>query len=335
MKVGGAGNFTDNKQIRMVQENVWIAISNSGMRVHALFQFRNEGPATRVTMAFPDGIMDYKPRQPSRPQAIRWLKSTVDGKPTPVKRLQLRQPAQNLDNPYTHVWLKDVAFRANQTRLVTVDYEASHGDIGDYIRDIYTLKTGAAWKGKIGRAVFTVDWSALRNQMDPEIRASDLVNSEEVHLKLHSLTPRSVKFELRDIEPAFDIEMSWAPTFWNFFVNKRRVAGIPVSDGRVTFIKGAGSDPKIQTTNAWKLFRRDNPTIEESVSMMVNGRLMECEEGKLLVDGEPLHFRRKPTKDEDGTWVYVRDLIAALGGTYRYDAKWDRAMIGGIRVKFE
>jgi hypothetical protein len=331
MQVGDAGNFTKNKQIRMVQEHVWIALSNKSMRVHALFQFRNEGPATNVTMAFPDGIMDYKKRKPGAPQAIKWMKSRVDGRPVKVTR-QVYKKVNDFDyDSYTHVWVKSVPFRKGQTRFVSVDYEAAHGDIGDFIQDNYTLKTGATWKGKIGKAVLYLDWSGLRGHMDPQI---DMMKRPGYHgdpAEVVETGPRSVKIEFRNIEPDFDIGMTWTPTFWNFFVNGRRAEGMPVDDMRNTFILGNGSDPKIYLRNIHNLLLREEfwqaaEPQEEEPQFTFRRKTVEVKENRLYVNGKQMKLRRgyEGVDESQTAVVYVRDIVKALGGTYRYDSKWDR-----------
>jgi hypothetical protein len=331
MHIGDAGNFTKNDQIRMVQEHVWVAISNKRVRVHALFQFKNEGPTTTVTMAFPDGILDYKERKPSAPRAIRWMKSKVDGKPVKVKR-QVYRKDPSYDN-YTHVWLKKVSFKGGQTRFVTVDYEANHGDIGDYINDMYTLKTGATWKGTIGKAVIYIDWSALNGQMDPMIRTVNADGREGPESSLKMIGPRSARLQFKNFEPDFDIGMSWAPAFWNFFLNGRRVDGIPIDDGRSTFVSGNGSDPQIYVESIPNLFlSRDKAEAAvdhetDNVEFDFKGKEFQVKKDRLYINGKSVKLRRGYRKGEFGTWIYVKDLVKLLRGSYRYDSKWDRAFI--------
>lgn len=328
MQIGDAGNFTKSKHIRMVQEHVWIAISNKRVRVHALFQFKNEGPAHTVKMAFPDGIEDFKPRKPSAPQAILWMKSKVDGKPAKMTR-QRYKPEKQTDYPnYTHVWLKDVSFRKGQTRMVSVDYETLHGDRGDYIQDIYTLKTGATWKGSIGKAVIYIDWSALRGHTNPEIDTirAPLYESVEPRMKKKEIGPRAVRLEFNHFEPDFDIEMGWPPTFWNFCHNGKPIPGLPITQEGLTFINGPGNDPKIYVESIEQLL---SPSTAQNsgdvVSFRLRNKSLKVENNKLFVDGKGVKLRRGYEKDgELGSWIYIRDLVRALGGSYRYDSKLDR-----------
>lgn len=331
MQIGDAGNFTKSKHVRMVQEHVWIALSNKRVRVHALFQFKNEGPAHTVTMAFPDGIEDFKPRKPTEPQAILWMKSKVDGKSVNLTR-QKYTPEKKTDYPpYTHVWLKNVRFGKGQTRFVSVDYETLHGNRGDYILDIYTLKTGATWKGPIGKAVVYIDWSALKGHTDPTIDTirGRLYESVKPRMKKRSIGPRAVRLEFTNFEPTFDIQIGWTPTFGNFYRNGKAILTLPVTEDGLTIIDGSGNDPRIYVEYIQLLLtantaQADNP----DVFFRFRNRLIEVERGKLMVNGKSVKLRRGYEKDGRlGNWIYVRDLVAALGGSYRYDSKLDRAHI--------
>lgn len=312
--VGNAGNFTNNKQIRMASEDVRIRLTNDRMRVHVLFIFKNEGPATKVTMAFPDGVEDFKPRKPKDPMAILWMKSTVDGKSVRTTRHKLPK-AEHAE--YTHVWLKEVAFAAHQTRTVTVDYEATHGDRGDFVSDYYILQTGAFWKGTIGKAVITVDSSAMKGFTPVTFfKVPRPVWSGE-NLAYKSVASRVARFEFTNLKPNFDLAMHWAKAFWSFNVNGRWTKGYPSAQDYL-FTTPDGRNPEIDIDYLAKLLTFEESD-EPTSSFLVGKHTIRVEGKKLLIDGRRI-------KTEQG-FVRVRDVVKALKGDYRYDAKTDRAYI--------
>jgi hypothetical protein len=123
--------------------------------------------------------------------------------------------------------------------------------------------------------------------------------------------------------------MAWTPTFWNFYINGDRVEGSALSDMRATIIDGPGSDPKILLDHIDLLLlgSPEDPETERNMNpdFKFHGKRVQVVKGKLLVNGKPKPLKRQSGFDEDGHWVRVRDVVKALGGTYRYDAKLDRA----------
>src|SRR5579871_2709613 len=111
--VGTAGSFTKNTQVRMMSERVNIDLRDKRSHFHVEFDFRNEGPATTVTMAFPEECHNYPAKQ-----AIHDFVSTVDGSPVRVTRKRLPQRASEHDAVYVAVWRKKVSFKAHQSRKV-------------------------------------------------------------------------------------------------------------------------------------------------------------------------------------------------------------------------
>jgi hypothetical protein len=168
--VGSAGNFSKNRYVAMERETVDIQLADEDMHVRATFWFKNQGPATNVTMAFPD--------QTSRNQfqggdgathryVIENMASTVDGKHVTL----IRQKAQaKNDFEVNSVWLKTVTFDRGQTRKVVVDYNAENGFAGGgYVLNSYILRTGSTWRGPIGECEINVDWSRVKKFSRPSL----------------------------------------------------------------------------------------------------------------------------------------------------------------------
>lgn len=335
--VGGAGAFGQSKNIRMAAESVHIKLYNRHMRVRASFDFRNDGPAEVVTMAFPETMQRWTT---SPPLAIQWFHSWVDGRRVPTFRQKM--PLKSLDE-YANasaVWLKKVSFAANGRRHVVCEYDAVYPGV-DYTDAHYILRTGATWKGPIGDCRLHVDWSGLRNRAEPIFLASDAPIMGSKSLDPVARGEKWADFRFHDLEPKFDLEMMWANCFWNFRVNGQNPGGMPMGDGEELFVKGTGADPLIKIAALPLLL--DPPEEEASsadeveednpiVWILKNGTSLEFPSRRTVLINEKPHRLARPLdrgvpKAPETRFVHVRDLVKAMGGTYRYIPSLDRADI--------
>lgn len=143
--------------IRMVSEAVSIKVPEGNVR--ASFVFLNEGPATTVTMGFPES--GEGPDGSTRGKtAFSYFRSFVDGKPV---KCRLWPKSEDEDaQTYDYWWVKNVHFAAHQRRVVVDEYGGSGGGATDGSQWIpYNLLTGATWKGTIGYARIVADVKAL------------------------------------------------------------------------------------------------------------------------------------------------------------------------------
>lgn len=315
--VGGAGTFVKNDQIKMVSELVDIRIDNDRMNVQADFVFKNDGHATMVTMAFPDDLMSFVNRRALG--SIVSLRSWVDGKAMSVDRKVLKTQGNYW---YHAIWRKDVYFSNDQTRRVRIRYSARHGEREDYRVDRYILTTGAFWKGPIEDCVVKIDWSALRGTSRLTLSKSHAPRYTFAEVPT-PLTARSITLRYKNLEPDFNLEMEWSPGFWNFVVNGKISEGSArdFDDGWLRLL-GGGSDPLVHEQSLSEVF--------SSVSLpdfrFSGSRTLEVRGKKKLLSR--LFVRRAGKSGEaPGRYVYLRDVVKALGGTYRYSSHHDQATI--------
>lgn len=336
--VGGAGAFGQSKDIRMAAEDVQVRLYNRHMRVRASFDFRNDGPAETVTMAFPETMERW---HTSPPFPIQWFHSWVDGRR--VRTVRQKMPLKTLDEyaSTTAVWLKKVSFPAHGRRHVVCEYDAVYPGV-DYTDAHYILRSGATWKGPIGDCRLHVDWSALRNRAEPIFSASDAPIMDSEPLNPVSRGEKWANFRFHDIEPKFNLEMMWANCFWNFRVNGQNPGGMPMGNGEEMLVKGSGNDPLIQIGTLPMLL---DPPEEETDSdeevddeapkvwILKNGTSLEFPNRRtILINGKPHRLRHALDKGDgpsapETRFVHVRDVVRLLGGTYRYIPKFDRADI--------
>ncbi|MFI5386506.1 MAG: hypothetical protein ACHQ50_10350 [Fimbriimonadales bacterium] len=324
--VGGAGTFAHNTQIRMVSERVDIRLQDKRSHFRAVFVFRNEGPATTVTMAFPEEAHGDRDRNKG---VIHEFFSSVDGKGVKVRRF--RYPYDSMaGSEYRAVWLKKVPFARRQTRRVLVDYYADNGDIGDFVSNKYILETGATWKGKIRDCVINIDWSNFRGQSEPRIVFTSAGRGKEPEGS--SILARRMTLHLRDFKPDFNVVMNWTNGATNFQTNGEMMDADGVGALRMSYVFGDSSDPKIAIRYVPEVFGAD--VSEEGVEPEV-GDSFEAgsHEVRVLgdrtveIDGKAVKLRRSGGIEDDYKCIYLRDLVRALGGKMRYSAKLDRLVI--------
>jgi hypothetical protein len=143
---------TPNRDIRMVSETVGVRFLNDTARVSCVFTFRNEGPAQRVVIGFPDEAFGDVPER----GLIQWFRSWVGDQEVAVQRVAVKRV---VDYEGTFVWwLKEVSFASGQTVRIRNEYEIRYSENVEGTRWFtYILATGAGWKGSIGEATVTVD----------------------------------------------------------------------------------------------------------------------------------------------------------------------------------
>jgi hypothetical protein len=217
--VGGAIKLMKgHPQVRMVSENVFIKLAEA--KVRCQFVFQNEGPATTVTMGFPEsGYGDG--RTLPKWTALRGFRSCVDGRPVRVTRNIVPYVVPNVDG-YQIWWVKRVPFGAKQRRTVTVQYIGGTG--GDSLGMTffqYELHTGASWKGPVGYARLECDASGMKGCGIAKPGPSEWRNWRLVR-----------EYRNREFTEDDDLWVDWWPGFNNFVVNgqTRHIADVTMME---------------------------------------------------------------------------------------------------------
>lgn len=147
--VGSGGSMRPLKgqhpHVRLLRETIRIEAATG--KVQVTFAFKNEGPAQRVAMGFPEEGYDAGDGV-AKKGGFLYFRTSVDGKPlNPVRRPEAAED----ESGYLAYWTKEVPFKAGQERIVLVQYQAPLGqntNPENFVR--YIVSTGANWKGKIG-----------------------------------------------------------------------------------------------------------------------------------------------------------------------------------------
>jgi len=157
--VGGAMEaMQEHPSVVMKSELVEARVTPKGADVRCVFVFRNDGPAAKVKMGFPEygwGDIDIE-----HPRGFRSFRSWVDGEPVATAIEGFRA---DRDRGWKRWRTKLVPFSAGQTRRVEVRYEDGIGEMSDGSNFFtYALRTGASWKGKIGHAKVVVRFAGMK-----------------------------------------------------------------------------------------------------------------------------------------------------------------------------
>ncbi len=329
--VGGTVRPMENHpSIRMVEEEIRVKLPER--TVETRFVFRNEGPATSVLMGFPEeGYGDIVPAR----TGFRYFRSSLDGRPIKTDR---RVASETNDHQYHFWWVKRVPFGRNQTRTVTNSYQSGLAE--DSLGNnwfTYVLETGAPWKGKIGKARIVVDVSGLREKWPVSFKPSGYVRQGH-----------KVIWDLRDIEPKENIHVDWFDAYLNVKVNGDTLArpsesgrfGGNVRTGRL-LSERKGDRIRVSLGTAADCLggsltegRDGEPAVltrgDRSVHVHRWSRYLRTDEGRIempdLAEGAKGFYVKKGDTPYH-TMVDLASLVAALGGTARFDQKGETFLV--------
>jgi len=201
-------------EIRMVSEHVKINLSPSKVTVEGSFQLKNAKKALTAVIGYPRGVLE---------KSLDGFTVTVDGERLPVAS----QAGQKGNHPamprapgrgkkggpvksayqfrpgYPEWKTFKVKFEAGQTRKVVVSYsvtpaELNSTDNGKLLAYIYTLKTGADWKGKIDKGVVELTLNGVSTK--------HLIS---VTPRKHVRNGRTLVWTFEDKKPTQDIEITF------------------------------------------------------------------------------------------------------------------------------
>ncbi|MHB0938786.1 MAG: hypothetical protein ACYDCO_18770 [Armatimonadota bacterium] len=138
----------EHSSIRMVREYVRMDVYQYTHRVCAEFHFRNEGPATRVKMGFPEWGSLTQGRNYRNRSMFYSFKSWVDGQQVAVRRTPGTSRGKGTYE-FQAFWVKTVSFARNQARTVRVEYTAENPPVSEASLVLYDF-TGGNWKDTVG-----------------------------------------------------------------------------------------------------------------------------------------------------------------------------------------
>lgn len=204
----------DDPDIALVEEEVTVTLSRESPReswAECVFAFQNEGPAKEILMGFPaaaDITADFQDAPTAADRTsfhdFRTFRIYPDGsqEEIPVSlETSVAPPGRSEETPrYSSWYVFPVSFKAGERVVLKNTYRTkntvwSNGEVGTG----YVLRTGALWKGPIGRARVTVDLGGI-----PLHALTDLSPGT------FRVEPERLVWEARDIEPSFDLSVRFS-----------------------------------------------------------------------------------------------------------------------------
>ncbi len=317
----------EHHSIQMVREHVHFEIRGREVSFRVKFVFKNHGEATSVQMGFPEFGSN------NRSEPLRNFRSTVDGRAVEVKRMLIEENAHE----HKAVWVKSVSFAEGQTREVVNTYKQPlSGNIFGGAGVDYIFYTGASWFKEIEEIRVTYDFET--QQGGPSYPYPMLWHQSGDCSAIEPVTTgtNSRKIILKDVEPDFRLDLYMIEGFWKVQVNGVLVS--PMALSSYTF--GKPNDLLVTSSDVSSVFGEPIP----NKSTWTDGTLINWKERNIHfpdkqsieIDGKRIKLKR-PISDRDiwpenehspeYPYVYLRDVVEALGGTYRFDPKYDKVYI--------
>lgn len=330
--IGDAGAFTKNSQIQMVSEVVNITISDDWIFVRATYNFKNHGATTTVQMGYPDETVAWeKPR-------IDKIYSKVDGKPVALSFKSTNKTTKPVEEYYANAaWVKSVRFTAGQNRTVTVFYRAKTGFSAIGCSTYYVLKSGNTWKGRILDAQFNINWSGVRSFSRPALEP--IVDERGKPLPWR-IGKTSASLRLRNFKPSYNLNLSILNGFWNFTINGRRLSQELATPNEADApVKREGKEVLVCISSLQWFFSVGSRWVDTKPWSAPEAKKfgkLEFLSNNEFVDARGRNYKlRRPAVENkrfyngnlDSMYIYLSDLVRALGGTYTFRTDLDRVDI--------
>jgi hypothetical protein len=201
-------------KVRMEAETVNIVLGEKKVAVDATFNMYNEGPTGPVKVGYPLGVFETE---------LHDFAATVDGQAVQNIRTEAGVPASEgprmrrddgkgetyrFEGPYKQWKVFDIDMQANAPRIIKVNYWVEPAPIktaekADLLHYVYTLRTGATWKGKIGRAVINVTLDGIAPSRLVRVVPVGAVASQD---------GKVLTWTYQNFKPADNIEVTFRPT---------------------------------------------------------------------------------------------------------------------------
>lgn len=169
---GGTVVLSRTDNVRMVAEEVVFDLTEPDViHVSCVFVVVNEGPEDRLFVGFPDywpSPDDDSQRADGR-SAISDLVIMVDGLRVATRAVPVDDapgvigPLMGTNASYNQAHIWECAFAPGQTRVLRTEYRHVYSGSTSASHVLsYVLRTGASWKGPIGKVVVRIKRGAMR-----------------------------------------------------------------------------------------------------------------------------------------------------------------------------
>jgi hypothetical protein len=277
-----------------------IKLSPKYADVDCTFVLHNTGKATSVLIGFPEE--GYGTDVNATSGGFAFFRSFVDGKPVKVRV----HGQKGGDREYSRWYVKRVYFRAGQTRVIRNIYRTPPGgnSIGNMFF-IYTLSTGASWKGPIGRADIIV-----------ELKGIGQLQEEELAPKGYQRVGNKIIWRFRNIEPTTDIYIPFFP-FYRLFINgdyKETVYEMDNHEGTL-LMSAYWLRAHLNAQVTW-----DNSTKSATIIRGDRQIVLRVGSREAIANGQRIQLPAAPRIHRYRLFVPIRAVITALGGKVHHEA---------------
>jgi hypothetical protein len=207
-------------KVRMASEEVTITLSETKVKVEAVFNMHNTGEASKVRFGYPLGLFEKKLNDfkvfvgDEQVTDVKTQKQTEKKRPSMMigrggkQKNSVQAEPYRFGGPYKEWKVFDVAFSSDEKKVVKVTYWVEPASLkdeekGDVLFYSYILKTGATWKGKIDTAVLKVKLDGVSPKKIVQALPKGAVKSKNGTV---------LTWMLKDIKPDKDIEITFKPS---------------------------------------------------------------------------------------------------------------------------
>lgn len=247
---GGAGADLvplTQSNVAMQSEDIVLTYRGGDWQVQARYVFFNHAaePLT-LQVGFPEYRCEPDPNNDCRNVAFRGLSTQVDGKPVKHRSGKLGKGHAWASYLGT-VWLFDATFPAQRELVIEHSYSLSSG--GDAMSNqftTYVTRTGASWKGNIGRARFTARLPASTHTVRQLLVAGAQVATPRLLLDSEPEPRVELSIEAKDWTPQGEVHVA--------FNNAVDAAGARLPSARAAWKKGKLSyDELFPRSECWQV----------------------------------------------------------------------------------
>jgi hypothetical protein len=200
--------------VRMESETVDITLGEKRVAVTAVFNMRNNGKTATVPIGYPLGVME---------KSLNDFKFFVDDQEVKNVRTEEKKDAANspkarfggneakdayrFEGPYKQWKVIDVAMAENEKKVIKVTYwvepaQVKTAEKADVLHYVYTLKTGATWKGKIDEAVIRMKLDGVKSESIVQATPAGYQKAD---------SGATLAWTFKDFKPAEDVEVTFLP----------------------------------------------------------------------------------------------------------------------------
>lgn len=198
--------------VRMESETVDIVLGGSRVAVTAVFHMQNLGKAASIPIGYPLGLMEKSLNDfmvfvdDQEVKNVRVEREGGGKAPAPKGNFGGKgNDSYRFEGPYKEWKVFDVPMAENEKKTIKVTYwvepaQVKTAEKAGLLHYVYTLKTGATWKGRIAEAVIRVKLN--------EVKSDSIVQAIPTGCQKTD-SGATMVWTFKDFKPAEDVEITF------------------------------------------------------------------------------------------------------------------------------